>query len=369
MPWWNFLQPVGTSLRKVGQGINQLDDNVAALMKGRTPGINGQFDPASVAPMTMRDNAATMPNTGSTPPEGLATRPRRVLPQTEPDQPLAPLPPATRPRFADRINQGEYDYVNQHGKRGWKEMGLNTLAGFLSGVQSGGLAGGIGGAATGAAGGLIAPQRMAAARFQQWERPQIEGQINRERTDALYGLKMAKDQAALNTEQMQGQNYENQIQLRNRESDRQDVELQARRPYWEAQAKEMEAQTRLRMAQTEAAKRGTPVRVDLEDKPGQVNTYNVYPNGDRELLGASARAAYERQQNQTSRANTSDRIAASERNVQRRLAAPTGSKTTSKYVSKQEVEAVARSRGVSYDEALTGLRNEGYQLTPGQRDY
>lgn len=282
----------------------------------------------------------------------------------------APFEPQPDPLEATRRSAvvGRYEQAQAPGGRrklALQNAGIGALEGIAAAYRANPqadwralLAAGAGGGAVAGFGSALSPARGAEYQVDETVLPHLQ------RTE----LRRQQQQERVATQrrgQLEEENLRTQIAGRARESERQDLELATRSKYWDAQSKNLEAETRLRDAQTTAAALGRPVSEDIAEADG-IYTYHIYPDGRRVKLGQSANAAYQRMADATSRANTATRAAASERNAERRQASGTGAKKTKEYVSRAEVQQFADANQLTFEEALTKVLNEGYTLTPDQ---
>lgn len=132
--------------------------------------------------------------------------------------------------------------------------------------------------------GAADPRAERKLQFEQQIRPQIEQRLGREAADAAYNRQQQQQGMADEMERAKLANVQSETQARLGGIKDQDL---VRR--------KTEAEISLSQAREQAALRGTPQRQDLELEDGQIHSILVYPDGSQVDIGASGRAATEKQ--------------------------------------------------------------------------
>jgi hypothetical protein len=208
----------------------------------------------------------------------------------------------------NEMDAAKWDHVYgkmQHGadghetgvKRSWKtalangvlamNKSFNDAGGFRNpNAWQAGLAGG----ATGAIGTAIAPQAGQEVNFDWAHRPEIEDRQRRQQEDEDRGI-MKRGKMA----DIEGVKARTAATI----AGTKDAELVRR---------QQEAGIAKTEAQTEALKRGTMIQRDVKDADGVIRTYNFFPGKEPQLVGESAKAAMNTQNNEARGKMNTDRI-------------------------------------------------------------
>jgi hypothetical protein len=323
--------------------------------------------------------------------------PSMVGPRTEADFDRRNLPIPGLPGHSggpipyNSIDAAKYDSVMSHVKRDaegnlaggfnrdWKTSLRNALLGASAAARGGDLGAALGGAIAAGAGSMINPQAGYEFNFDMGERPKMEAEImrgrqeqERERADRMAALDEALKGAQVNEIPRKAESERVKLELERRKADQEGALNNAR--------------VALLNAQTEAARTGVPKEVDIENpETGQIETVMVYPNGKREVVGLSSKAAINRaniksrekiaRENEAGadRRNVATNASAKERtqmNIDDRRAARAeegGDSELKKASSGRKVEAdelqrYASSRKLTKDAARQKLKDMGYTV-------
>lgn len=210
----------------------------------------------------------------------------------------------------------KYDGTGQY-KRSGKDVLRNALMGFFQGAAAdprNPLAGGLGGALVGGAGTAISPQGGAEYGFNTMVRPQIERQMADEAVNQkLKDEQLSREQAA------QRAQWEAEARPVRLEGERADIEYRraqadaARAGMKDAglTRRKQEADIALAEARTEAVAKGRPSYRDVVGEDGTVRTVQVFPDGSMIDLGESGRAAMQTERLGVQKEIATDRNASS----------------------------------------------------------
>ncbi len=305
----------------------------------------------------------------------------------------------------DEIGKAKFEHMMKGVKRdnmnrvmpgmegmGWKGILGNALRGFAQAASANPnnpLGAGLGGAATAGILSGVSPTQGREYQFEQGEQPRLEREMQRRRQlekeaydDKMRDLNIQNAQVGI-----EGQEARTKATI----AGMKDADLLRRKG---------EAEIGLIQARQKAIETGKPTYQEIEGNDGVIRTYQVFPDGSMAEVGRSGRAAMASQAN-TSRegiardnrlsregmnqANINSRermgqatiqsregIAAANRESRERTAASQGnrlggggplSNQAKKFsVSRAAVEAFAKEKGISPEEAAKRFQNKGYSI-------
>lgn len=261
-----------------GKAGKMLASGVPALPDAPMPSAPPRLATASFDPLANR-----MP----------ATRTPEIMPRVE-EVAIPALPGRTGgPRPYDPQTKAEFDYVmskvprdaagNERkisfGER-FKSSALPALLGMVQGINArpdNPLGGAIGGAAAGFAGGMIDPTSARQYEWNQMYKPELDAQEAHARQ--VVEDAQNKEEGLVNLEARRAG-----IDYTKTQTDTMRANNQANQAY-------KNSQIALNEARAEALRTGKPQVRDVVDENGQIQTYNVYPDGSMVPLGGSAKAA------------------------------------------------------------------------------
>jgi hypothetical protein len=245
----------------------------------------------------------------------------------------------------------------------------------------------LGGALTAGAGSAINPQAGYEFAFDAGERPKMEAEMERGRKERAQA--MAERIAEMDARLKQGQ--VDQIPI---ESERQRVgiakaqsDIEIARQNAERQKAVADSQIEYNKARIEALRTGKPVYRDLVGSDGQIQTYQILPDGSMTALGGSAQAAISGERNKSaerraettagaSTANTAVTVAGAKERTQMQIDAankgggsklkkPSGGAPPAgggKTKTAADVRAAAKRAGISEAEGLKRAAKAGYTI-------
>lgn len=285
-PERNLIQPIRES-------VNITDTIRPGMVSAPNVPPLGNAAERIVPPMPRRGPAPTPMMPDLTAPQMSA--PRDASFDSRQDVPIPGRPNRGGPVPYSDYEAGKYDAWANHAKRdeagnfdpkggtkrNWKSILQNSLLGAAQNSEGGDIGRIIGGAIGGAGGSAINPQ---AGYENVW--------------DAGHGRQMMQGQARRDTElDRQRKQRMGDLQIENIESQIGSRQSQAETARINAQRQQAVAESTIKynQARAEAQQRGTPKAVDLyNEKTGQIESVNVYPDGRREVLGVSGGAMIRR---------------------------------------------------------------------------
>src|SRR5262245_38568537 len=183
--------------------------------------------------------------------------------------PPAYMPEDTAAAAASPTHSQRYQAEKQGFMRTTPGRGRSALTGALQGFLSGGR---IVGAGMGALYGATDPRGLREQEFNRTRRPQLLEQFGMEDAEAAARRQAAAD--ALNAAKTQAEIGNVNAQAGYHQAQAAAIPINVQR-----QAEVSQSTIDLNKARAEAAARGTPQKVDLDEGGGKVGTYQVWPNG------------------------------------------------------------------------------------------